>query len=115
MPHREILKPDRETTKIQVVFDASAKSGGPSLNDCLDAGPSLLPLLYDILLRFRLNKVALTGDIEKAFLNIRVATEHRNLLRFLWVEDIEAKQISQRLWFIDLHLSFSAVFPVHFY
>ena len=90
LPHREILKPDRETTKIRVVFDASAKSGGPSLNDCLDAGPSLLPLLYDILLRFRLNKIALTGDIEKAFLNIRVAPEHRDLLRFLWVEDIEA-------------------------
>ena len=63
----------------------------PSLNDCLDVGPSLLPLLYDILLRFRLNKVALTGDIEKAFLNIRVAPEHRDLLRFLWVEDIEAE------------------------
>ena len=49
-------------------------------------------LLYDILLRFRLNKNALTGDIEKAFLNICVAPEHRDLLRFLWVEDVEAEK-----------------------
>ena len=38
----------------------------PSLNDCLYKGPHLTPLLYDILLRFRLHVVALTSDIEKA-------------------------------------------------
>ena len=53
LPHREVLRADKETTKLRIVFDASAKNDGPSLNDCLDSGPSLLPLLYDILLRFR--------------------------------------------------------------
>ena len=53
-----------------VVYDASSKVFGPSLNDCLHVGPSLNPLLLDILLRFRVHEVAVTAGIEKAFLNI---------------------------------------------
>ncbi len=41
----------------------------------------------DILLRFRVHKVALAANIEKAFLMVSVA-EDRNLLRFIWVDDI---------------------------
>ena len=62
-----------------MVFDASAKTPeGPSLNDCMHAGPSLLPNLMDILLRFRLQRVGLISDIEKAFLNISISPEQRN-------------------------------------
>ena len=57
------------------------------MNDCLHVGPSLNPLLYDILLRFRENRIVLVGDIEKAFLNISVDTSDRDCLRFLWLED----------------------------
>ncbi len=42
----------------------------------------------DILLRFRVHKVALAADIEKAFLMVSVAEKDRNVLRFLWVDDI---------------------------
>lgn len=87
LPHREVIRMDRETTKLRIVYDASAKRNGPSLNDCLYAGPALTPLIWDILLRFRTNKVAVTADIEKAFLNISIAPEHRDCLRFLWVDD----------------------------
>ena len=72
---------------MRVVYDASSKVFGSSLNDCLHIGPSLNPLLFDILLRFRVYEVALTADIEKAFLNIEIDLEHRNFVRFLWVED----------------------------
>ena len=51
----------------------------------------MTPLLFDILLRFRENKVALVGDIEKAFLNIEIIPEDRDCLRFLWVDDIQAE------------------------
>ena len=64
----------------------------PSLNDCLYVGPSLLPLLFDILLRFRLHRIALVADIEKAFLNISISEEDRDFLRFLWVNDIKSDQ-----------------------
>ena len=72
------------------MYDASAKvrKGGTSLNDCLHVGPSLNPLLFDILLRFREKRVALIGDIEKAFLNIDVDKRDRDCLRFLWCEDV---------------------------
>ena len=67
---------------MRVVYDASSKVFGPSLNDCLHVGPSLNPLLLDILLRFRVHEVAVTADIEEAFLNIKIDPEHRDFLRF---------------------------------
>lgn len=35
-----------------------------------------------------MHKVALAADIEKAFLMVSVAKEDRNVLRFLWVDDV---------------------------
>lgn len=64
------------------------------MNDCLDTGPSLNPLLFDILVRFRENKIALVDDIEKAFLNIAVDEKDRDSLRFLWVEDVRDHNLS---------------------
>ena len=71
-----------------MVFDASAKNKGASLNECLYKGPCLNPLLYDVLLRFRVFNIAITGDIEKAYLQISVAPEDRDYLRFLWYDDV---------------------------
>ena len=90
IPHLAVVRREASTTKVRVVYDASAKLGkeGTSLNDCLHVGPSLNPLLFDILLRFREKRVALIGDIEKAFLNIEVDERDRDCLRFLWCEDV---------------------------
>ena len=93
VPHHEVIRVDKETTKLRVVYDASAKAQRttPSLNDCLYAGPPLSSLIYDILLMFRVHKVAISRDIEKAFLNISVDPTDRDYLRFLWVDDIGSK------------------------
>ena len=90
MPHHAVIRRDAETTKLRIVYDASSKATktGISLNDCLHTGPSLNPLLFNILVRFRENKIALVGDIEKAFLNVAVDEKDRDSLRFLWVEDV---------------------------
>ena len=40
----------------------------------------------DIILRFLTHRKALAGDIEKAFLNVSVAEEDRDVLRFLWFD-----------------------------
>ena len=87
LPHIEVVRSDTNTTKVRVVCDASAKTTGPSLNDCLFSGPPLTQLIFDVMLRFRVHLVAAVCDIEKAFSNISVASEHRDFLRFMWVDD----------------------------
>ena len=89
IPHHAVIRRDKLTTKLRVVYDASAKSDGVALNDCLYAGPPLAENIFDVLLRFRVNQVALTGDIEKAFLMVGIAEEDRDVLRFLRVDDID--------------------------
>jgi hypothetical protein len=69
LPHRPVIRNDKDTTKIRAVFDASCKVNGPSLNECLYSGPNLIAKFFDILLRFRLNKIAVLADIKQAFLN----------------------------------------------
>ena len=87
IPHREVVRDNRQTTKLHVVYDASSKiKGEVSLNECLDPGPNLAPLSFNILIRFRAKKVALIGDIEKAFLNVSINPTQRDLLRVLWVD-----------------------------
>ena len=76
LPHRAVVRCDKETTKICVVFDASGKNGNePSLNDCLYAGPCLLRQLYVILVRFRLHNIILISDIKQAFFNAVICDE----------------------------------------
>ena len=71
VPRQAVVRKDATTTKLRIVYDASAKShkSAVALNDCLEAGPSLNPLLFDILLRFREKRIAIVANIEKAFLN----------------------------------------------
>lgn len=73
LPHHAVVRQDKQTTKVRVVYDASAKSAGPSLNKCLHVGPKLNTKIFDILLRFRVHRIAIIADIEKAFLMISVA------------------------------------------
>ena len=89
LPHHGVFRHDKLTTKLGVVYDASAKTDGPSLNDCLYTGPNFGQNILDILLRFRLHRVALIGDVEKAFLMVSVADCDRDVLRFLWISDVK--------------------------
>ena len=61
LPHHPVVhvREDKQTTKVRIVYDASAKYTGPSLNDCLHAGPSLISDIPDVLMRFRYHQIAL--------------------------------------------------------
>ena len=68
LPMHTVYKTSSVTTKVRAVFDASAKSTtGVSLNDCLLVGPTVHSPLIDVLLRFRLHRVAITTDISKMY------------------------------------------------
>ena len=86
MPHKPVIKESAVTTKVRMVFDASAKPYplANSINDCIFTGLPLQPLLWDIMVRARMSKNLLLGDIEKAFLQIGVKEEHSDAFRFLF-------------------------------
>ena len=93
LPHHAVIRRDKETTKVRVVYDASSRSEGPSLNNCLHTGPKFNQKILELLLRFRTYPVAVVADIEKAFLMISVNPQDRDVLRFLWVKDIQAEEL----------------------
>ena len=71
---------------MRIVYDASARATpeSPSLNECLYPGPPLQNKLWDILVRQRAYPIAVTADIQKAFLQIRIRECERDALRFHW-------------------------------
>ena len=89
MPHKAVTRESAQTTKFRIVYDTSTKRNSNSalLNDCLETGSSLQNLLWDILVRTRLRPVLLCGDIEKAFLQIRIRENDRDALRFHWIQN----------------------------
>lgn len=69
---------------LRVVFDGSAEFMGTSLNSQLLQGPNLTSSLLGVLTRFRQEPVAVMGDIQSMFYQVRVTEEDKNFLCFLW-------------------------------
>ena len=69
IPHKHVVIQAAESTKVRVVYDASAQvnSTSPSLNDCLEKGLPLQNLIWTILTRNRFRLITLAGDIKQAF------------------------------------------------
>lgn len=78
LPTHAVCKDSRTTTKLRVVFDASARTtSGVSLNDILMVGHTVHPSLVDVLLRFRLHRVAVITDISKMYRAFKLADSDR--------------------------------------
>ena len=77
MPHKPVVRESASTTKVRMVFDAGAKPHplANSVNECMYTGPSLQPLMWDILIRARVSSQLVVADIQKAFLQIGVREE----------------------------------------
>ena len=73
LPHSAVIKLDRVTTKLRVVFDASAiNSEGQSLNDQLLEGPKLQLDIVELLIKMRLKKIVILADVAKMFYSILI-------------------------------------------
>ncbi|KAF5302055.1 hypothetical protein FQR65_LT19138 [Abscondita terminalis] len=85
LPHHAVLKEDSLTTKLRVVFDASAKTtSGKSLNDLLMIGPKLQNDIFPILLRFRTYQYVITSDIAKMYRQVLINETDTKYQRILW-------------------------------
>ena len=77
------LKPE----KICVVFDCSACFRSFLLNDNLLQVPYLTNSFLGVLCRFRLEPIAIMGDIQSMFHQVELPEKDRDLMRFLWWKD----------------------------
>lgn len=88
MPHHGVFREHSTTTKLRVVFDASAVSTtGRSLNDLQMVGPPIQGDLISILLRFRQHKYTACADIEKMYRQVLIDADQRQLQLILWRDD----------------------------
>ena len=83
LPMHGVVKESSTTTKLRVVFDASAKtSTGYSLNILLPQH-SLYPKLTKMINQFRLNKISMSGDISKMFREISLDKSEYDFHHFI--------------------------------
>ncbi|XP_064646214.1 uncharacterized protein LOC135499400 [Lineus longissimus] len=84
LPHFGVVKEDRETTKVRVVYDGEAVYAGTSLNDQMLPGPKLQQEILDILITFRQGAIALMGDIKEMFSQVLLDPVDCRYHRILW-------------------------------
>ncbi|XP_036341264.1 uncharacterized protein LOC118750639 [Rhagoletis pomonella] len=85
LPHHPVVKESSSTTKVRIVFDASAKTNnGRSLNDILATGPALQTDLSAVLTNWRFYKYAFLADVEKMYRAINVHRKDAQYQRILW-------------------------------
>ena len=102
IPHHGVYHPRKNT--LRVVFDCAATFKGTSLNSQLLQGPNLTSSLLGVLTRFRQEPVAVMGDIQKMFYQVKVAETDKDFLCFLWWPEGDMKQevTEYRMMFICL-------------
>ncbi|KAL0838691.1 hypothetical protein ABMA28_016761 [Loxostege sticticalis] len=85
LPHHCVTRLESSTTKLRVVFNASAKtSSGYSLNDVMCRGPNLQQDLQSLIIKWRQYQFAFTADIEKMFRQIWLDDQDQQLQRIIW-------------------------------
>lgn len=81
------MKTSSLTAKVRPVFDPGAcVRSVPSLNACLEKGRNTIEDIPTVMHRFSENKIGISSDIPKAFLQVGIKRKDRDTLRFLWKE-----------------------------
>ena len=98
LPHHAVFNPNK-LGKLRVVFDCAARYRGTSLDGQLWSGPDLTNSLFDVLVRFRQEPVALSSDIKAMFHQVMVDPKDVDALRFLWWpdDDLSKRPVEYRM------------------
>ena len=93
-----VLSNSPVTTKLRVVFDASAKTtSGFSLNDILLPGPNFYRLFTDVIISFRTYAIGMSADIYKMFREVELHEDNQNLYHFLQAAPGRAGIVDMRM------------------
>ncbi|XP_053687203.1 uncharacterized protein LOC128736742 [Sabethes cyaneus] len=80
--------------KVRLVWDAAASVKGISLNSELLKGPDMLVSLPKVICHFRERPIAIGGDIQEMYHQIRIRSEDKQAQRFLFRSDpMEISQV----------------------
>ena len=93
LAHNSIFKPNKESTKVRIVFmsnlaEKSAQPNNLSHNQCMYSGPSINQKLSTALTQLRFDEKLLCFDIKKAFCQIELTEDDKNKLLFLWFKNV---------------------------
>ncbi|GFX72662.1 uncharacterized protein TNCV_4062581 [Trichonephila clavipes] len=90
MPHHGVLRPEKSTTKLRVVFNATnPTSNGLSLSSIQYNGGLAQNDLFTIMIKFREHLYAFTADVKMMYRMIPIHESQQPLLRILWKESPE--------------------------
>ena len=88
--HHAVVRLDHATTKVRLVSNSSLSIGGRgnlSPNDHWPKGPNVLKPLVEVLLRFRMNVVALHFDISKMYHSVVTSEQEKYMRLMVWVDE----------------------------
>ncbi|GFV96182.1 integrase catalytic domain-containing protein [Trichonephila clavipes] len=105
IPHYGVLRPEKLTTKLRIVFNGSSPTTtGISLNDILLKG-EVKEDVFETISRFRRHKFAFTTDIQKIYRQILINPDQQDLQRIIWKHGLDAEILTYRLKTVTYGLS----------
>ncbi|GFS51737.1 integrase catalytic domain-containing protein [Trichonephila clavipes] len=91
IPHHGVLRPEKLTTKLRIVFNGSSPTTtGISLNDIFLKG-EVKKDVFETISRFRRHKFAYMTDIQKMYRQILINPYQQNLQRIIWKHGLDAE------------------------
>lgn len=120
---KPVLRATAESTKLWIVYDRSTRvfNGTPLLNECLHTGTPLQNKLWSVLVKGCFDPIAIIGNLQKAFLQVRVKESDGDAICFHWRWDEQSPLETLRFtgalfgpvpspfllrWVIEVHLNY---------